>query len=686
MFFKIDIKKKLLLFFCVFALLAVIMGAVAISAILISKKTVKIADHDYITPLFLTDSIVFNYSNIHEAITPSPVNSSLNFLLLKKIFEETTALQNQLSAYRNHQIISPVVEIIENKNFHFAALWREIKRSQTSGNLNRELINERNQLLIFSRNEITVITQMRNHCYKMIQNKMTNFHNAHLKYGLFIVLAMIIAIGLPFSFFYNINTGFLQPLTKCAASIPRVSEKDYHFRFPEELLEREDVIGELSNNIYRAWVEFIRYIEERENESKIKLEDINKELSRAYHEISTTYQELEKTKNDLNAAEYELEDAHQDTQQAVRLKAEFLSLITNELRTPLTGILGFSEFLLVDKKLDNSTRECVNYIHESGNRLYKLIDEIIMLAMIEAGNLATEYTAIQFNELINDLKILYKSEILKKKIDFSFTSDIETLIYTDNIKLRQILFNLVGNAIKFTLDGKVSVHLAKTDENYYSISVVDTGYGIDAANFDKVYNMFWQEAGTHERKHRGIGVGLAITKKLVDALNGKIRFESEKGSGSSFTVELPIPADAENQVINLDKDFQKREDFTGIKIIFAEDDMIHHEFLKNILNRFENVQFTGFYNGAEVIEELERKKDYNLVILDIQMPVMDGISCVSKIRQLKWDIPVIALTAYYRAGEDEALYDAGFNDVAIKPINIPELEKKIQNLLAVKLG
>ncbi len=414
-------------------------------------------------------------------------------------------------------------------------------------------------------------------------------------------------------------------------------------------------------------------------EKSIKNEkDINEKLEAANEELQASYEELEATQEELEQVNYDLANTLARVEEASKMKSEFLAILSHELRTPLTGMLGFSEVLLKNKDLTEKQNKYVEFIHRAGKRLLAVISDLLEISSIEAGKIKIEYREFDIEKVIADIAILFNEKMNSKNIKLFYNLNGINRIYSDPARLRQILFNIVGNAIKFTEKGDVIIELKKYNNNYI-FEIIDKGIGIGKENLNKIFDMFKQVESAYKRYYGGVGLGLAICKKLVEALNGEIWVESEPGKGSKFGFSLPIPQHENKQIEKEDSEnITAEKSKAKIKILFAEDDLINNELIQSILKVQDNITYKGFYNGKDLLEEYKNNNDYNIIIADIHMPYMDGLELLKKVRKINKNIPIIALTAF-AADEDEKKYiSKGFTDYISKPIETKFFIEKIE--------
>ncbi|MHA8068874.1 PAS domain S-box protein [Aquirufa ecclesiirivi] len=384
-------------------------------------------------------------------------------------------------------------------------------------------------------------------------------------------------------------------------------------------------------------------------------------------------------------AQNELIQAKDDAEMAVRAKDSFLTNMSHEIRTPLNAIIGFTE-LLQGSQLPDPDCEYVDNIQKAGDHLLLLINDILDLSKIDSGKIELEVQPFQLKESLKHVHDLLKVKATKKAIDFSLFLDAELpeVIIGDNGRLNQVLINLAGNAIKFTEEGEVSISVKKVKETETTISlrfsVKDTGIGISEEKIQTIFDRFIQAEASTTRKFGGSGLGLNIAKQLVELQGGKIELKSKLGRGSEFFFVLEF-----EKAKQLEEKLSKKENIGlrvdhSVSILMCEDNEMNQRLAKTVIHNF-GYQLDIANNGKEGIELLQ-KKDYDLVLMDLQMPEMDGYQATMYIRnEMKSDIPIIAMTAHSLVGEQQKCFDIGMNGYVSKPYKQQELLQKIQEFI-----
>ncbi len=378
---------------------------------------------------------------------------------------------------------------------------------------------------------------------------------------------------------------------------------------------------------------------------------------------------LSEINNELKAAKIKAEESD-------KLKSAFLANMSHEIRTPLNGILGFCE-LLKGKELDNEKAQIfIHVIEKSSQQLLELINDIIDLSKIEAKQETLHQDIFRLDDLISDLYNLYFPSATNKNLKLTVTKEVpnSVTVMGDLLKMKQILGNIINNALKFTQNGSIEIIYRQHGEKFQFL-VKDTGIGISEADISKIFERFRQIETELGKSSGGTGLGLAICKSLVELMGGNIKVQSEVGKGSVFIVEVPLiveACEANNQKLVLEDPIIKTINLTGKKILIAEDEAVNMLLIKSILEECNATVFEAF-NGLEVVDLVEKGLTIDLIIMDIKMPKLNGIEAAIKVFEMNANIPIIALTAYAMHQEIHAIRQAGIKDIVTKPIDTNDL-------------
>ncbi|MEA3504500.1 MAG: ATP-binding protein, partial [Bacteroidota bacterium] len=385
---------------------------------------------------------------------------------------------------------------------------------------------------------------------------------------------------------------------------------------------------------------------------------------------------------DRKEMEFDLSSALEKAKESDRIKTAFLATMSHELRTPLNAIIGFSE--IIDSEL--SPEELNEYsliIYKSGIHLLDVIEDIFQFSDVESGNVKFELEEFSMLGLKPDLEEVFKVAERKSKkncdkIKFVIKdSETDFQLFTDRQKLIQLMSIFVDNAVKFTEKGFVTISYKKISKKEIEFSVSDTGIGVPNDKKDIIFKEFRQADDSDTRVYGGTGIGLAISKRLVEMLGGKVGFESEKQNGSRFWFSLPCINVGSKKAAENDGDKDAPDCLAGKTIIVAEDEEVNFFFLKTLLIK-EKVIVIYAYNGKEAVRAFKENPNTDLILMDLKMPEMDGCEATKEIRSFNKEILIIAVSAYARKQDRERAVACGCNDFITKPINRKLFMQKIK--------
>lgn len=402
----------------------------------------------------------------------------------------------------------------------------------------------------------------------------------------------------------------------------------------------------------------------------------NRKLSREVNERLRSEQALRRSEDELLSAKQRAEELADEAEEANRAKSEFLANMSHEIRTPMNAVIGYTE--LLERTITDERQQSYLASIKAGSRsLLTLINDILDLSRVEAGKMRLEYGPLDLGRLLEDVRHIFEIRAREKGLDLVFELDdnLPPVMVLDETRLRQVLFNLVGNAIKFTDKGEVRVRACwqEADEPVLSLEVIDTGVGIPPEQQARIFDAFEQQADQSSRRYGGTGLGLAISRKLVEMMNGELSVSSTPGEGACFRVQLH---DVETALAS--PDIQQETTpvtyrFGEGRVLIVDDNPVNRQLVRDVLEP-EGLQVDEAEDGAMALQHA-RDLQPDLVLMDIRMPVMDGFEALAAFRedpQLA-HIPLVALTASVMTTESERIREAGFHGYLRKPVSRQDL-------------
>ena len=422
---------------------------------------------------------------------------------------------------------------------------------------------------------------------------------------------------------------------------------------------------------------FLIQYEKTKQQSEYILLNYTKNLENA---VSEKTFELQKQKDNL---ESEVTRRTNELLIANRAKGDFLANMSHEIRTPLNAILGFISILKRDEK-NASRKKYFDIVDNSGKTLLTIINDILDFSKIENGKLDIEKSCFNVKKAYEDVYSLFYEKAKEKDISLSLELDenIPLSVLGDVVRVKQIISNLLSNAIKFTpKDGKISIYVSYAkDSEHLSCSIKDSGIGISSENLQHIFSSFSQADSSTTRKFGGTGLGLSISKHLVELMSGSIGVKSVIDEGTTFTFDILLETSKEMMEVDNEISDETQISFNNkTQILVVEDNKTNQMLLKMLLLDV-NLSCDMAENGLEAVKKVQEKK-YDLILMDENMPVMNGIEATKKIRELNEKAPIVAVTANALKGDKEKFIDAGMNDYLSKPIDNVEFIKVLQKYL-----
>ncbi len=490
-------------------------------------------------------------------------------------------------------------------------------------------------------------------------------HGAILKsvMGIFsLVLIFIVTISVVFA------RRVTKPIQAVTSAAEQIADGDYNISLA---VSSTDEIGILSKTI-------------NEMASKLQLTTMTR------NELAGEVMYYEQIEKQLKVAKKKAEDAN-------KAKDDLLACVSHEVRTPLNAIMGYTESLMIENDNPQYNEKLRTILNES-EHLLCLLNDVLDNAKIQSGRLDIELQPCDLKQTLKSVKQLMQPKAASKDLAFSVQhEDMPAYVITDQLRLRQVILNLLSNAIKFTNSGKVvlAVNAEALDEHYTKLkfSVTDTGIGISKEKQDSIFDSYIQADSSISRNYGGTGLGTTISKNIVGLMGGQMGLESTEGVGSTFWFELPMKLCSQEQIDAIKKETSVARDmmvscnFDGAKVLLVEDYLTNQNLIISQLGKL-NIVCDLAEHGRQAVD-MAKEREYDIILMDLQMPVMDGITATRLIRSMKSpknEVPVIAMTASVEQEIKNECYSAGMSDIVCKPLKIAKLAAVIEKWLDDSLG
>ncbi|MDD9950008.1 MAG: ATP-binding protein [Zetaproteobacteria bacterium] len=477
---------------------------------------------------------------------------------------------------------------------------------------------------------------------------------------------------------YNKIVG--RPISKCNNWITH----NIHPKWSKDIMQGT---GVRTAKLFGSWTSELAILNSAEEEIPVLMTIISHKNTHAeISHISMIMKNIEEIKQ----KERILKEAKEKAEAAYESKSSFLANMSHEIRTPMNGIIGMAEILRLESNIPQKFKEKIDIIYNSGRMLLRIINDIVDFSKIESGRMSLDPVSFNLHELVHSIVDFFSNQQQERqnKIEVHIADNVPAFIFADDIRLKQVLFNLMSNANKFTKNGKVHLHLSAepSREDYIlQFSIQDTGIGIEANKIDRIFSSYVQENLQTTRMFGGTGLGLAICKELIEMMKGKIWAKSVKDQGSTFFFNIPVrPGQKPLPTYKLEND-HKIQRPQNIRILLAEDNMVNQTVIKSLIEKL-GYQVDIAENGKEALLKA-KAVTYDLIFMDCFMPEMDGFTATQRIRETvpKQTQPyIVALTASVMKEDNERCLKAGMDEFMAKPLSLKKLQDLLKRVSSMK--
>ncbi|MBN1766467.1 MAG: response regulator [Sedimentisphaerales bacterium] len=636
--------------------LLIIVGIIissSISSFMLSRKVNDMINTDiyfYNTTIKILSEISFEFSNLNEQLNSLDPTRSFD---IQKYLQPLDAIKYQL----NQSILQDEENLaVTNRLGDYERKCRTMIYVLHSEYVDDPTRDRARETMTLIENTIdSSISEAAKHCrikqnnlFEVNEQLIKEIKNANIQ----LLVQLVGSIVTLVTVFVLLSKSFIARIRKITRATVMIGRGDTSYRIN---MSSKDEFGRLSDSI--------DLMAEKIRNAEFKLIEKNLEITRA-----------------LNEAEH-----------ANKIKSEFLANMSHEFRTPMNAIIGFSDILTYEK-LTKDQMTYVTYIIDSSKHLLTVINDILDISKIESGKMEIESIRFSLARLLAGLDSMMRPMALQKNIDFKIIhcTTLPAMINADPTRLKQCLVNLVNNAIKFTEHGHVHVKISclqKIDGPYMKFEVEDTGIGLDADKRDTIFKAFCQAESGTSRKYGGTGLGLSITQNLIRLMGGEISVTSEKGKGTTFTLDIPAHIDIEAEPIlenettmeHMAKPDDREKMTLSGHILVAEDNPTNQKLIELLLHKL-NLSVFIVDNGQAALDAASRQR-FDLILMDMEMPLLNGYQATKSFRDNGYDGTIIALTAHAMKGDQEKCITVGCDDYLAKPIDIIKFKRLLEYYL-----